>query len=267
MSKSKGNVIDPWEIFRTKGADPLRWYFFSAGSPWTNRRVYGEGIDESIRKFLLTLWNTLSFFVTYANLEGFDARGGGTGADARPRPVAPIAPGGDGGGGDRRPRGLRHPGRRPDAGVASSTTCPTGTCAGHGPGSGRRPTPAPSPPSTSALSTRGQAAGAVHPVRGRRDLPRPRPGERRTPSTWRTGRRPTPALVDAGLEAEMALARRLVALGRAARGEARIKVRQPLRRALLLVPGDRAASPPRSPPRCRRSSTSRPSRWSRAWPG
>src|SRR5205823_12558540 len=72
MSKSKGNVIDPWEIFRTKGADPLRWYFFSAGSPWTNRRVYGEGIDESIRKFLLTLWNTLSFFVTYANLEGWE---------------------------------------------------------------------------------------------------------------------------------------------------------------------------------------------------
>src|SRR5207237_9939476 len=71
ISKSKGNVIDPWEIFRTKGADPLRWYFFSAGSPWTNRRVYGEGIDESIRKFLLTLWNTLSFFVTYANLEGW----------------------------------------------------------------------------------------------------------------------------------------------------------------------------------------------------
>ena len=70
MSKSKGNAIDPWEIFRTKGADPLRWYFFSAGSPWTNRRVYGEGIDESIRKFLLTLWNTLSFFVTYANLDG-----------------------------------------------------------------------------------------------------------------------------------------------------------------------------------------------------
>ena len=80
MSKSKGNVIDPWEIFRTKGADPLRWYFFSAGSPWTNRRVYGEGIDESIRKFLLTLWNTLSFFVTYANLEGFT-----------PAPTAPAS--------------------------------------------------------------------------------------------------------------------------------------------------------------------------------
>ena len=67
----QGQRARPLGDLRTKGADPLRWYFFSAGSPWTNRRVYGEGIDESIRKFLLTLWNTLSFFVTYANLEGF----------------------------------------------------------------------------------------------------------------------------------------------------------------------------------------------------
>jgi isoleucyl-tRNA synthetase len=52
-----------------------------------------------------------------------------------------------------------------------------------------------------------------------------------------------PSAIDAGLEAEMALARKLVALGRAARGEARLKVRQPLRRALLLVPGAGRLSP------------------------
>ncbi len=69
MSKSKGNVIDPWHVFNTFGADALRWYFFSAGSPWTSRRVYEEGIRESTRKTLFTLWNVFSFFATYADLD------------------------------------------------------------------------------------------------------------------------------------------------------------------------------------------------------
>ena len=72
MSKSRGNVIDPWSILETRGADALRWYFFSAGSPWTNRRVDEQMIDESTRRFLLTLWNTYSFFVTYATLDGWE---------------------------------------------------------------------------------------------------------------------------------------------------------------------------------------------------
>ncbi|HEV2760412.1 MAG TPA: DUF5915 domain-containing protein, partial [Acidimicrobiales bacterium] len=71
MSKSKGNVIDPWDIFENFGADALRWYFFSAGSPWTSRRVYEDGIRESTRKTLLTLWNVFSFFSTYADLDGW----------------------------------------------------------------------------------------------------------------------------------------------------------------------------------------------------
>ena len=71
MSKSRGNVIDPWDILDTRGADALRWYFFSSGSPWTTRRVSEAGIDESTSRFLLTLWNTYSFFVTYANLDGW----------------------------------------------------------------------------------------------------------------------------------------------------------------------------------------------------
>ena len=72
MSKSKGNVIDPWSIIGTRGADALRWYLFSAGSPWSTRRVSEEGIDEATRRFLLTLWNTYSFFVTYAQLDGWE---------------------------------------------------------------------------------------------------------------------------------------------------------------------------------------------------
>jgi isoleucyl-tRNA synthetase len=72
MSKSRGNVIDPWTIFDTRGADALRWYFFSSGSPWTNRRVDEQMIDEAARRFLVTLWSTYYFFVTYASLDGWE---------------------------------------------------------------------------------------------------------------------------------------------------------------------------------------------------
>ncbi len=71
MSKSKGNVIDPVPVLASRGADALRWYMFSSGSPWTPKRASVEGIDESTRQFLLTLWNTYSFFVTYANIDGW----------------------------------------------------------------------------------------------------------------------------------------------------------------------------------------------------
>jgi len=72
MSKSIGNVIDPWTVLDAQGADPLRWHMLTAGSPWSARRVSTEIIEESLRKFLLTLWNTYSFWVTYAALEDFD---------------------------------------------------------------------------------------------------------------------------------------------------------------------------------------------------
>ena len=76
MSKSKGNVIAPFDIFDTLGADALRWYFFSAGQPWTPRRVFPEGIRESTRQTLLTLWNVWSFFATYADLDGWSPDAG-----------------------------------------------------------------------------------------------------------------------------------------------------------------------------------------------
>jgi isoleucyl-tRNA synthetase len=71
MSKSLGNVIDPWELVESRGADPLRWWMFSQGSPWTATRVSPGAIDTSMRDMLLTLWNTVSFFTTYASLNGF----------------------------------------------------------------------------------------------------------------------------------------------------------------------------------------------------
>ncbi|MCG9477109.1 MAG: isoleucine--tRNA ligase [Actinomycetia bacterium] len=71
MSKSRGNVIAPSDIFDTLGADALRWYFFSSGQPWTPRRVFNDGIREATRQTLLTLWNVFSFFATYADLDGW----------------------------------------------------------------------------------------------------------------------------------------------------------------------------------------------------
>ncbi|HXY92017.1 MAG TPA: isoleucine--tRNA ligase [Acidimicrobiia bacterium] len=76
MSKSRGTVIDPWTILESQGADALRWNFLSSSSPWTPKRVSREGIDESTR-VLMTLWQTYKFFVTYANLDGWEP-----GADA-----------------------------------------------------------------------------------------------------------------------------------------------------------------------------------------
>ncbi|MHB1209445.1 MAG: isoleucine--tRNA ligase [Acidimicrobiales bacterium] len=72
MSKSVGNVIDPWEVLNTRGADPLRWWMFSQGSPWTSTRASLNAIDTSLRETLATLWNTFSFFTTYASLNNFD---------------------------------------------------------------------------------------------------------------------------------------------------------------------------------------------------
>jgi isoleucyl-tRNA synthetase len=75
MSKSRGNVIAPFDIFDTLGADALRWYFFSSGQPWTPRRVFPDGIREATRQTLLTLWNVHSFFTTYADLDGWEPSG------------------------------------------------------------------------------------------------------------------------------------------------------------------------------------------------
>jgi isoleucyl-tRNA synthetase len=69
MSKSKGNVIAPWDVLNAHGADAFRWYLYTATPPGQERRFSSELVGEVIRSFTLTLWNVYSFFVTYANLD------------------------------------------------------------------------------------------------------------------------------------------------------------------------------------------------------
>ena len=69
MSKSKGNVVTPQEVIEAYGVDALRWYLFSAAPPGNPRRFNKAQIGETLRKFMLTLWNTYGFFVTYSNLD------------------------------------------------------------------------------------------------------------------------------------------------------------------------------------------------------
>ncbi len=69
MSKSKGNIVDPWDVLKVHGADAFRWYLYTATPPGQERRFSSELVGSVTRDFTLTLWNVYSFFVTYANLD------------------------------------------------------------------------------------------------------------------------------------------------------------------------------------------------------
>jgi isoleucyl-tRNA synthetase len=253
MSKSLGNIIDPWKILDTRGADAMRWWMFSQGSPWTPTRATLGAIDTAMRDMLLTLWNTFSFFSTYASLNGFDP------ADT----AVPAAA-------DRGPLDRWILSR-----LASTTVVATESLRGYEPLAAAtavgdlvddlsnwyvrrsrrrfwRTDPDAPPGDTLAaqatlhdvLTTLSLLLAPLCPfvsdamwrqLTGADDHDGAGAGDSVHLADWPVA---DTALVDAELEAQMALARRLTSLGRAARSEASVKVRQPLARALVFLPAD-----------------------------
>jgi isoleucyl-tRNA synthetase len=71
MSKTRGNVVNPWDVLNQSGADAMRWYLYTASPPGQERRFSSDLVAEVVRNFSLTLWNTYSFFITYANLDNW----------------------------------------------------------------------------------------------------------------------------------------------------------------------------------------------------
>ena len=247
MSKSLGNIIDPWSILDTRGADAMRWWMFSQGSPWTPTRATLGAIDTAMRDMLLTLWNTFSFFTTYASLNEFDPADAGIPAAAERGPL------------DRWILSR----------LASTTAAVTEALETYEPlaaataladlvddlsnwyvrRSRRRFWRTdPDAPAGDTLA----AQATLHTVLTTLSLLlaplcpfvadamwRHLTGAESTAMrrcTWPTGPWPTRPASTAELEAQMALARRLTSLGRAARSEASVKVRQPLKRALVFLP-------------------------------
>jgi isoleucyl-tRNA synthetase len=253
MSKSQGNIIDPFEIIDTMGADALRWWMFAQGSPWTATRVSIPAIQTAMSDVLGTLWNTYSFFTTYASLNGFDPADPGIPAAAQRseldrwilsrahatlaevtaqleayEPLAaasPIAALVD----DLSNWYVRRSRRRfwrtdPNAAAGDSLAAQATL---HEVLVLTSSLLAPFCPFLADHLWRGLTAAGEDDSVHLADWPRVDEG-----------------LIDPALEASMDVARRLTSLGRAARSEAGVKVRQPLSRALVFLPPGSASPPP-----------------------
>ena len=176
MSKSRGNVVDPWDVIDAHGADAFRWYYLTSQQPWSGYRFSVETVGESVRQFLLTLWNTYSFWVLYANAENLGpdstSRGSARSRAERPRPLGALAPAGDDGDGARAHGRVRLHRRRPGDRRVRRGALQLVRAALAPALLGRRPRrlrdPAPLPAGD------GGAARPVHPLPRRRDPPQPR---------------------------------------------------------------------------------------------
>ncbi|MEX2466733.1 MAG: isoleucine--tRNA ligase [Gemmatimonadota bacterium] len=84
MSKSKGNVVNPWDAIQDHGSDALRWYFITSSNPWVPKRYDPAGVSEAARKFFDTLFNTYRFFTLYAEVEDWSPSDADPAPDERP---------------------------------------------------------------------------------------------------------------------------------------------------------------------------------------
>ena len=246
MSKHLGNVIEPIPLMDRHGADALRWFFTSAGSPWSARRLGHGVLEETVRKVLLTCWNTVSFLVLYANAA---AAQGGAGwlSPAPPLAGRPLL--------DRWVLSELHAVTADVTGALESfDTAEAGRRLAafvddlsnwyvrrsrrrfwEGPGT---------PEGAAAFATLSECLRTLTRLLAPfipfltdylwGVLSGPGDPDSVHLAAWPAADR---ALVDRRLSADMALARRLVQLGRSARAGASVRTRQPLARGLVSAPG------------------------------
>ncbi|MGN6782834.1 MAG: isoleucine--tRNA ligase [Marmoricola sp.] len=235
MSKHLGNILEPLALMERHGADAVRWFMACAGSPWSARRVGDTTIQETVRKVLLTYWNTVAFQALYANLAGFDPAA--PARDVADRPVL-----------DRWALSEAHR-------LVVGVTPPVENIATQRAGPRlaayvddlsnwyvRRSRRRFWDGDTAAFATLHECLRLVTlsmaPLtpfiteRVWQDLFADQPGAAASVhlASWPV---PDADLIDPDLVERVALARRLVELGRSARAEAKVRTRQPLRRALV----------------------------------
>ncbi len=240
MSKHLGNILEPIGLMEQHGADAVRWFMAAGGSPWAARRVGHTTIQEVVRKTLLTYWNTVAFQSLYARLANWAP------SAADPAPAERTAL-------DRWLLSELHSlVRNVDAALESYDTQRAGKLLSsfvdevsnwYVRRSRRRcwqGDPAALATLHEAIETVTRLLAPIVPFITERvwqDLVRPvtpTAPESVHLASWPVA---DETLIDPALSGQMALARRLVELGRAARADSKVKTRQPLSRALVAAPG------------------------------
>jgi isoleucyl-tRNA synthetase len=87
MSKSRGNAVDPWDVLNRHGADAFRWYYLASQQPWAGYRFSADAVEAGVRELLMPLWTTYGFHVLYANIERFDAQAAAAAPPLAERPA------------------------------------------------------------------------------------------------------------------------------------------------------------------------------------